>query len=143
MGVFLWESKEERSIMPTNTHEKNTTARTILVVEDDKDIGELIVHAIQQETPYQAALAENAFKALDQISVIKPHMFLLDYQLPGMDGLELYNLLHTTPELETTPVLFMSANFSSRELDTLRLPYLEKPFGVDELLQLIVGILEK
>jgi DNA-binding response OmpR family regulator len=129
--------------MPTSTLENASSNRTILVVEDDMDIGEFIVHAIQQETPYHATLAENAFKALDQIREIKPHMFLLDYQIPGMNGLELYQLLHTTQELEETPVLFMSANFSTRELDTLRLPYIEKPFELDELLRLISEILEK
>lgn len=129
--------------MSINTHEKDNSTQTILIVEDDMDIGEFIVHAIEQETPYQATLAENAFKALDQIRAVKPQMFLLDYQIPGMNGLELYHLLHTTQDLEETPVLFMSANFSARELDTLRLPYIEKPFELDELLRLISGILEK
>lgn len=115
--------------------------KTLLVVEDDLDIGEFIVHAIQQETPYQACLVVDAFKALNTIRQHKPAMFLLDYQLPGMDGLELYNLLHTTEGLEHTPVLFMSANFSEKELDRLRLPYIEKPFELDDLLQEIEKII--
>jgi DNA-binding response OmpR family regulator len=129
--------------MPNNIQEKTISHRTILIVEDDLDIGELISNAIQQETSYQTILADNAFKALDHIRVSKPDMFLLDYQLPGMDGLELYSLLHTAEELKKTPVLFMSANFSSKELDTLRLPYIEKPFELDELLRIISTLIGK
>ena len=129
--------------MSIDIQEKVSSPRTILIVEDNLDIGELIVNAIHQETSYRAILVEDAFKALDQIRVRKPDMFLLDYQLPGMDGLELYSLLHTTEELEETPVLFMSANFSSKELDTLRLPYIEKPFELDELLHIIATIIDK
>ncbi|GCE25790.1 hypothetical protein KDA_12740 [Dictyobacter alpinus] len=123
--------------------DESVAKKTILIVEDDIDIGEFIVHAFQQETPYQAVLAEDAFKALNFIKSRKPHMFLLDYQLPGMDGLELYNLLHTTEGLEDTPVLFMSANFSEKELDRLRLPYIEKPFELDDLLKDVDNILSK
>ncbi|GCF09074.1 response regulator [Dictyobacter arantiisoli] len=117
--------------------------KNILIVEDDTDIGEFIVHAIEQETDYHATLAIDAFKALRSIQTTKPDMLLLDYQLPGMDGLELYHLLHTTEELEDTPVLFMSANFTEKELDILRLPYIEKPFELDDLLQTISRLIEK
>ncbi|GCE17979.1 response regulator [Dictyobacter kobayashii] len=127
---------------PTSGVKEPTAVKSLLVVEDDIDIGEFIVHAIQQETRYQAVLAIDAFKALNAIRARKPDMFLLDYQLPGMDGLELYNLLHTTEGLENTPVLFMSANFSEKELDTLRLPYIEKPFELDDLLKEIENIIE-
>lgn len=116
---------------------KAIPAKIILVVEDDIDIGEFIAHAVQQETHCRVIHASDALKALDIIRSLKPHMFLLDYQLPGMDGLELYHLLHTTDGLENTPVLFMSANFTEKELDTLRLPYIEKPFELDVLLQFI------
>lgn len=128
---------------PATTPDESVAKKSILIVEDDTDIGEFIVHAFQQETPYHAFLAEDAFKALDVIKESKPGMFLLDYQLPGMDGLELYNLLHTTEGLEDTPVLFMSANFSEKELDRLRLPYIEKPFELDDLLKEVDNILNK
>lgn len=127
---------------PTSGTKEAVAVKSLLVVEDDLDIGEFIVHAIQQETRYQAFLVADAFKALNAIRQHKPDMFLLDYQLPGMDGLELYNLLHTTEGLENTPVLFMSANFSEKELDKLRLPYIEKPFELDDLLREIERIID-
>ncbi|GHO89026.1 response regulator [Dictyobacter formicarum] len=126
---------------PTSGAKEAVAVKSLLVVEDDLDIGEFIVHAIQQETRYQAFLVVDAFKALNTIRQHKPDMFLLDYQLPGMDGLELYNLLHTTEGLENTPVLFMSANFSEKELDKLRLPYIEKPFELEDLLREIEQII--
>lgn len=121
--------------------EERSAVKTILVVEDDADVGEFFVLALQQETPYQALLATDGFQALKLVKSVKPNLFVLDYLLPHMNGIELYDLLHATEGLEEVPALFMSANMPTGELEKRRVYYLRKPVELEELLQKIDELL--
>ncbi len=91
--------------------------KTILIVEDDTDIGTFLVQVLKDETPYQPLLVNDAETALKTIKTLKPHLFILDYLLPGgMDGLELYTHLREIEELKQTPTLFMSANLPPEKI---------------------------
>ncbi|GHO72427.1 hypothetical protein KSD_01980 [Ktedonobacter sp. SOSP1-85] len=63
--------------------------KSILIVEDDPVLGNLLLETFQEETTYQGYLASSGESALMMLSTITPALFLLDYQLPGMNGLEL------------------------------------------------------
>ena len=52
---------------------------------------EFLVQALSEETPYLVAAVPHGFQALEVVKVIKPHLFLLDYLLPGMNGLECHS----------------------------------------------------
>lgn len=54
-----------------------------------------------------------------------------------MNGLKLYDHLHSTKEFQTVPVVLTSANAPVRELRKRDLYYLKKPFELEELLQVI------
>src|SRR5947209_7789066 len=92
---------------------KCTAEKTILIVEDDAAIGELLRLFLSEETPHQAILAFDAFQALNIIKDITPNLFLLDYRLPRMNGKELYDRLHATKGLEHIPAIMTS----TRELE--------------------------
>jgi CheY-like chemotaxis protein len=109
----------------------------ILVIEDDENIGEIIVQAVLSETPYQAVRAPDGSQALELVQGIKPQLFLIDYWLPGMNGLELYDYLHSKEEFQAIPAILMSANAPVQELRKRDLYYLKKPFELEELLQVI------
>ena len=111
--------------------------KTILVVEDDEDIGSFIVEALLQETPHQALLVTTGSKALETVKTIKPNLFVLDYLLPRMNGIDLYDRLHATKELEDIPAIMMSANLPASEARKRKITCLKKPFELDELLQTI------
>ena len=112
--------------------------KTILIVEDDPDIGEFLTIALSQETPYLTIVATNGFQALKMVKNLKPELFLLDYSLPRMNGLELYDHLHTTAGLEEVPAIFMSANLPHKELEHRQV---SKPFELEALLHLIEQLL--
>lgn len=116
-------------------------ARTILIVEDDVDIGEFLVHAIEDEIQSHAQLARDGDEALKFIGNITPALLLLDYQLPGMNGLELYDQLQSREELKTVPMLFISANPPVKELERRNLQFIAKPFELDDLLQMLKNLL--
>jgi CheY-like chemotaxis protein len=121
--------------------EERSAIKTILVVEDDADVGEFFVQALQQETPHQSILATDGFQALKIVKSIKPNLFVLDYQLPNMNGIELYDHLHATEGLEKVPALFMSANLPTGALEKRRVYYLKKPVDLEDLLQKIEELL--
>ena len=113
--------------------------KTVFIVEDDEAIGELLVEAIQQETPYQAVLASNGFQALKMLRTVKPDVFILDYGLPGMNGLEFYDAIHAVKALEHLPVLIVSAETTriQKEAKARQLSQLKKPFELTQLLEAI------
>jgi DNA-binding response OmpR family regulator len=120
---------------------KDRTVKTILVVEDDTDIGMFLVQAISQETHYQALLVADGMQALNVVASIKPNLFILDYQLPSMNGIELYDQLQETQELQGTPAILISARLPRREIARRKVVGMTKPLELDDFLQTIERLL--
>jgi CheY-like chemotaxis protein len=108
---------------------------TIVIVEDDLEIGVLLVESIREETPYKVLLATHGTQALDLLQNLQPQLIILDYRLPDMDGIELYRRIHALKTLEEVPVLFISAEIPPdfEEVVTRHLPLLSKPFELTSL----------
>ena len=123
------------------SEEEPLTAKTILIVEDDADVGDFLVQALVQETDYHPLLASNGFQALKLARGVRFDLLLLDYQLPSMDGLELYDHLHLSKEGANIPVIIMSANLPLDKILERDLRWLKKPFSLDDLLQTIEQLL--
>jgi len=115
--------------------------RTVLIVEDDRDIGEFLVCVVEDEMHAHALLARDGHEALECIGDRTPEFLLLDYQLPGMNGLELYDQLQNKEELKAVPTLFISANPPRKELERRNLQYIAKPFELDDLLKTLKDLL--
>lgn len=125
----------------SSSSEANTFIHTILIIEDDKDIGSFLVEAIHQETPYHTLFAADGNQALNILHDWKPSLLLLDYGLPHMNGLELYDHVHAIQELEDIPVLILSANCPWSEVKKRNIICLAKPVEIDELLKTIEHLL--
>jgi CheY-like chemotaxis protein len=121
--------------------EQEQTVKTILVVDDDSAVGEFIIQALKMETPHHAVLVNDGLQALEVAKTLVPDLFVLDYRLPHMNGLELYERLRTIERLKTVPTLLISASASRQELESQHVLFLEKPFGLEELLQAIQPLL--
>ena len=116
--------------------------KLILVVEDDEAIGALLVQLLVQETHCRALLAVDSFEALNVVREIKPDLFILDYQLPMMNGIQLYDSLHVISRLENVPAILLSARLPRREVEKRSLIGMGKPFDLDELLETVNKALE-
>ncbi len=120
--------------------------KTILVVEDDEDLGELILEVLEREefqnkTHCHVVLATDGREALKVMDVIKPNLFLLDYYLPRMNGLDLYDRLHAMEGLQEVPAIFISANPPMREIEKRKLIGMRKPFNLRELVHTVEHLL--
>ena len=111
--------------------------KTILLVEDDSIISELLIQMIKQETPYYVCSAPDALVALELIKNIKPQLLILDYWLPFIQGIELYDRLHNTEGLEEVPAIMLSVNAPLREIKQRQMTYIRKPFDMPKLLDAI------
>jgi len=121
--------------------EDQTDRNTILVVEDDQAVGSMLVLTLLLESPYQALLATDGFQALQMVHDLKPSLFLVDYQLPGMDGIALYDRLHAITNLAAIHAIIISANLPARALQGRHLTGVAKPLEVDQLLHTIAHLL--
>jgi DNA-binding response OmpR family regulator len=120
---------------------KSTGVKTILVVEDDTDIGSFLVQAISQETHFQAMLVTDGFQALKAINNIKPSLLILDYQLPSMNGIELYDRIQESKEMEKIPAILISARLPKQDIAKRKIIGMAKPLELDDFLQTIEKLL--
>lgn len=115
----------------------------IIVVEDDKEIGELLMDFLVAEG-YDTYLAPTGEEALEVYEDEGAKLIILDIMLPGMDGLA---VLSSIREMGNAPVIIVSAkNAKEDKLDGLNLgadDYVEKPYDIDILLAKIKGIFKR
>jgi two-component system, response regulator, stage 0 sporulation protein F len=110
---------------------------TILIVEDDEGIGEFLQQAIDEQTPYQTTIVRDGHQALERARQIQPCLFLLDYRLPGMNGLEVYDYLQNIEETRGVPAIMMSATLPTEELQRRGIYQLRKPMEIGNVIRMI------
>ena len=118
------------------------SAPTILVVDDDEHIRELVCEALDFEG-YEARAAGDGRAALDVLAQWRPDLILLDLNMPRMDGWMFCARQRETPEIADIPIALMSAahNLRARPLPCEPAVILEKPFDLDHLLQSVADVL--
>ena len=123
----------------------HSPVKCILVVEDDVANGACFAEMIVQETPYYVLLASTSLRALEIVRHIKPNLFIFDYRLPQMNGVQLFDQLHALAELEDVPALILTACLEDceAEIEARKLIALRKPFDMDKFLLTIEEMLEK
>ncbi len=120
--------------------------KKILVVDDEKDIGELIEYNLGKEG-YQVVSAYNGEEALKFIKGDLPNLIILDLMLPGIDGLEVCRILKRDPRTSGIPIVMLTAKGEEADIVAgLELgadDYVTKPFKVRELLARVRAILRR
>jgi two-component system KDP operon response regulator KdpE len=117
--------------------------RTILVVDDDQGLRELIRINLEHDG-YGILQAENGLECLTLVREHRPDLVILDVMMPEMDGLETCGKLR---EFSQIPVLMLTAKVQSEDiitgLDRGADDYLIKPFNMDELSARIRSLLRR
>ncbi len=131
--------------MPDNQEqpsiENHTKGKTILIVEDDDAFGEFLCQAISQETPHQPLRVPDGFQALEVIKEVTPGLVILDYYLPSMNGVELYDQLHATRGLEHLPAIMTSPGVLEHDIQDRHIVGMSKPVELSKLLDIIVELI--
>jgi len=117
---------------------------TILVVEDEDDIRDLLAFTLAREG-FAVLQADNGPVALEQARNKHPDLILLDLMLPGMDGLSVYKRLQREPDASNIPVIMLTAK--GEEIDRIvgleigAADYIVKPFSLREVILRIRAVL--
>src|SRR5690242_12995499 len=84
------QTKKDMQNISDQSWQENDAAsvKTVLIVDDDADIGESLTALLQDATPYQEVHVSDGFAALNVVHTRIPQLILLDYHMPKMDGLE-------------------------------------------------------
>ena len=114
---------------------------TILIVEDNADIGGFLQQLIEEETPYNTALIPNSQQALEKAPQVHPCLLLLDYRLTGLNGIELYDRLQQKEETSGVPAIMMSATLPAAELQRRGIHQLRKPMDIGGVIRMITHAL--
>ncbi|MDD5240910.1 MAG: phosphate regulon transcriptional regulator PhoB [Sulfuricella sp.] len=119
---------------------------TILVVEDEAAIRELVVFNLQQ-AGHRPVVAASAELALALLRETLPDMILLDWMLPGMSGVELARRLKADARTREVPIIMLTARGDEQDkitgLETGADDYITKPFSPRELNARIKAVLRR
>lgn len=118
----------------------------ILIVEDDEDIADLVAFNLERQG-WETAVVHDGTEGLEQIRLLCPDLVILDIMLPGMDGLDVYRAMKSSPITDQIPTLFLTARAQLEDrLAGLKLgadDYMTKPFSPKELVLRVRNILAR
>lgn len=120
---------------------------TILIVDDEEDIRELIAINLMREEKYTLLEAINGLEALHLAKTKRPDLIILDLMLPEMDGLTVHKNLREDPRTVNIPVIMLTARGRLEEkiqgLEMGADDYLSKPFSPKELMLRVRNLLRR
>ena len=109
----------------------------ILIVDDEKDISDLLKYSLQKEG-YQVNTAYDGEEAIEILKKITPNLVLLDIMMPKLDGWEIAKFIKSKSEFDMTSIIFLTAKSSEiDEVHGLRIgadDYILKPISIPKLL---------
>jgi DNA-binding response OmpR family regulator len=120
--------------------------KSILIVEDEKDIVDLIAYHLKQ-SGFSVLTAMDGASGLERARKEKPSLIILDLMLPEMDGKDVCRVLKSNPLTQSIPILMLTAK--AEEVDRvigLELgadDYVTKPFSPRELVLRVKAILRR
>ena len=113
-----------------------TTSRaTVLIVDDDRDLLQLLSFRLKT-AGYEVIAVDSAEKALDQLTISRPHLVITDLRMGGMNGIQLLECIQT--ENPSLPVIILTAHGSIPDAISAThkgvFGFLTKPFDSKDLL---------
>ena len=130
--------------IPTDVIE--SARRRVLVVDDDEQIVELYVDVLGKDDRFEIKTASTGYDAGMLTEQFKPHLILLDYMLPDINGNLVCDRIRANPDLGGTKIIIVSGVVRPEEIDALldsgADDFVKKPFNIAELVERVAGLLE-
>ena len=120
--------------------------RTVLVVEDERDLAELLAYNLKREG-YDAHVAHDGAEALERVASLQPDLVLLDIMMPELNGQQVVQRLRASESTRRLPVIMLTAKTAeSDEVELLTTgadDYITKPFSMKLLLARLAAVLRR
>lgn len=130
--------------IPTDALE--STRKRVLVVDDDEQIIELFLDVLSRDDRFEVKSARTGYDAGMLTEKFRPHILLLDYLLPDVNGNLVCDRIRSNPELNATKIIIISGVVNQDEIDTLLRSgaddFVKKPFNIDKLIERMSQMLD-
>ena len=130
--------------IPTDVLE--STRKRILVVDDDEQIVELFVDVLGRDDRFEVKTASTGYDAGLLTEQFKPHLILLDYMLPDINGNLVCDRVRANPDFARTKIIIVSGVVNREEIDELLQSgaddFMKKPFNINDLVDRLAEMLE-
>ena len=112
----------------------------VFVIDDDEDFLEVCARRLEANR-YQVSRFLNAADAVKAMRSAKPDLIISDVKMPGLNGLEVCDLIRSSEQTKETPIIIMTGFKGKREyvesLNIKSLFFMSKPFESDEFLSTV------
>ncbi len=119
--------------------------RKVLIVEDDREIVELLTDVLISDGRFEVRSADSGYKAGLLTQKFRPDVLVLDYLLPDINGNVVCKTVRANSELSDTKIIVVSGVIDKTQVDQLFADgaddFLQKPFDVDRLLERVCVLL--
>ncbi len=120
--------------------------KKILIIEDEKDIRDLLEHYLEREG-YEVFTAREGDTALPHLKKERFDLVLLDLMLPGIDGLEVCRILRSDPQTAGLPIIMVTAKGEVTDrivgLEMGADDYISKPFSPREVVARVKALFRR
>lgn len=119
--------------------------KSILLIEDEETIQEVVQVGIEIESGWQVAIASSGLEGIDLAQTQQPDVILLDVMMPEMDGIDTLSHLKGNYKTSAIPVIFLTAKAQAEEKNQFQslgvVDVITKPFNSMTLASQIAKIL--
>ena len=144
LGHVPVQALRERADLPSSSRSSLRRVKRVLVADDDADMAEMIRAMLEERLPVTVDHVTNGALVLDQISATHPDLVILDVSMPGLNGIDVFDLLRGSASLIDVPVLFLTATPDRAEHAIARFgvsDVMAKPFDSDALVRRVNALL--
>jgi len=118
----------------------------VLIAEDDADLAEVLAEAIGERICLATHVVANGALVPDAIAASRPDLLILDVSLPGLSGLDVFDLVRNDPHYLGVPVLFLTGSPEKAAESALSATgeqrVMAKPFDLDELINVVDSMVD-
>lgn len=118
----------------------------MLVVEDDRDIAELVAHHLDK-AGYASEILRSGVEVMPAVRERPPALVVLDLMLPGRDGLDVCRSMRADPRTSAVPIIMLTARIDETDrvvgLEVGGDDYVTKPFSPKELVARVGAVLRR
>jgi len=119
---------------------------SILIIDDEEDIRDILKYNLEKEG-FKVAVANNGIQGIEMVAIHKPDLIILDVMMPGIDGIEVCELIRSNPENEKVIICLLTARNEDYSqiagLDSGADDYVSKPVKPKVLVSRINALLRR
>jgi len=136
----------ERAHLPSDSRRSRRRVKRVLVADDDPDTAAAIKVTLEDRLSITVDHVTNGALVLDQITATHPDLLILDVSMPGLNGIDVFDLLRGSASSVDVPVLFLTAMPDLAEQAFARFgisDVMAKPFEGDALARRVEDLLAR